>query len=278
MIKKSIIIGLNKKNSLVNIKELFDYKDLLFFMVKKEITVLYKQTVLGLLWAVIRPFFSMVVFSIIFGSLAKVPSDNVPYPIFSFVALVPWTYFSTALTRSTQSLVSGASLLSKVYFPRVIIPLTPVISCLVDFIIALAVVAFLCFYYAVVPTINILWLPLLIVLMILTASGLGMWFSSLAIQYRDIGFLMQFLSQLLMYAAPVVWPASLISDKYGESYLFLYGLYPMAGVIEGFRSAIIGHNDMPWELISSGVFSALLIFISGLFYFRKKELIFADVA
>ncbi len=277
MIKKSIIIGPNKKNSLVNIKELFDYKDLLFFMVKKEVTVLYKQTVLGLLWAVIRPFFSMIVFSVIFGGLAKVPSDNVPYPVFSFVALVPWTYFSTALTRSTQSLISGASLISKVYFPRVIIPLTPVFSGLVDFLIALAVVSILCFYYSIVPTFNILWLPLLIALMVLTASGIGMWLSSLSIQYRDIGFLMQFLSQLLMYAAPVVWPASLISDKYGSTYLYIYGMYPMAGVIEGFRSAIIGHNEMPWELILSGTCSALLIFISGLLYFRKKELIFADV-
>lgn len=277
MIEKTIKIEPNKKNRLVDIKELFEYRDLLFFMVKKEVTVLYKQTVLGLLWAVIRPFFSMVVFSLIFGGLAKVPSDNVPYPIFSFVALVPWTYFSTALTRSTQSLISGASLLSKVYFPRIIIPLTPVLSGLVDFIIALAVVSILCFYYSIIPTINILWLPLLIALMILTSSGIGMWLSSLAIQYRDVGFLMQFLSQLLMYAAPVVWPASLISEKYGDSYLYLYGLYPMAGVIEGFRSAIIGHNEMPWELILSGILSSLVIFISGLIYFRKKELIFADV-
>jgi lipopolysaccharide transport system permease protein len=209
----------------------------LYFMVRREVTVLYKQTILGFLWAILRPVFSMIVFSIIFGKLAKISSDGVPYPIFSYTALVPWIYFSTAMTKSTQSLISGASIFTKVYFPRLIIPLTPVISGLVDFIISLGVVGVLMAYFHIVPTWNILWLPLLVIIMIMTSAGIGMWISALAIQYRDIRHGIQFLSQLLMYAAPVVWPVSLISDSFGENIILLYGLYPMVGVIEGFRSA-----------------------------------------
>jgi len=247
-------------------------------MVKREVTVLYKQTILGFSWAIIRPVFSMIIFSIIFGNLAKIPSDGIPYPVFSYVALVPWTYFSTAMTRSTQSLVSGAGIFTKVYFPRLILPLTPVIAGLVDFVIALAVVGVLMLYYSILPTLNVLWLPLLIVLMIMTSAGIGMWLSALAIQYRDVGFATQFMSQLLMYAAPVVWPVSLIGEKFGDTARLIYGLYPLVGVIEGFRSALLGHNPMPWDLIGMGSITAVFLFISGAFYFKRKERIFADVA
>jgi len=263
---------------LIDIKELKQYRDLLYFMVKREITVLYKQTILGFAWAIIRPVFSMIVFSVVFGNLAKVPSDGIPYPIFSYSALVPWTYFSTAMTRSTQSLVTGANIFTKVYFPRMIIPLTPVIAGLVDFAIALSVVGVLMVYYSIVPTINILYLPLLIILMVMTSAGIGMWLSALAIQYRDVGFATQFMSQLLMYAAPVVWPVSLIGEKFGHTAQLLYGLYPLAGVIEGFRSALLGHNPMPWDLIGMGSISASLLFVSGALYFKRKERVFADVA
>jgi len=263
---------------LIDIKELKQYRDLLYFMVKREITVLYKQTILGFAWAIIRPVFSMIVFSVVFGNLAKVPSDGIPYPIFSYSALVPWTYFSTAMTRSTQSLVTGANIFTKVYFPRMIIPLTPVIAGLVDFAIALSVVGVLMVYYSIVPTINILYLPLLIILMVMTSAGIGMWLSALAIQYRDVGFATQFMSQLLMYAAPVVWPVSLIGEKFGHNAQLIYGLYPLAGVIEGFRSALLGHNPMPWDLIGMGSVSALVIFVSGALYFKRKERLFADVA
>ena len=259
-------------------REILHYKDLLYFMVKREVTVLYKQTILGFSWAIIRPVFSMIVFSIVFGGLAKVPSDGIPYPVFSYVALVPWTYFSTAMTRSTQSLVSGSGIFTKVYFPRMIIPLTPVISGLVDFTIALSVVGVLMTYYSILPTLNILWLPLLIVLMIMTSSGVGMWLSALAIQYRDVAFATLFLSQMLMYAAPVVWPVSLIGEKFGNTASLIYGLYPMAGVIEGFRSALLGHNPMPWDLIGMGSITAVFLFVSGALYFKHKEGIFSDVA
>lgn len=259
---------------LIDWQELREYKDLFYFLVWRDIKVLYKQTILGFAWAIIRPVFSMIVFSIVFGRLAKVPSDGVPYPIFSYAALVPWTYFSTAMTASTQSLIGNANMLTKVYFPRLVIPMTPVFATLVDFGIALLVMGVLMAWYGIAPTLNVLFLPLLIVLMIITASGIGMWLSALAIQYRDVKFAIQFITQLLMYAAPVVWPVSLIP----EQYRLLYGLYPMAGIIEGFRSSLIGTNPMPWDLILMGSLSALVIAISGAFYFRRLERVFADVA
>lgn len=263
---------------LIDWKELKEYKDLFYFLVLRDIKALYKQTVLGFAWAIIRPVFSMIVFSVVFGGLAKVPSDGTPYPIFSYAALIPWTYFSTAMTFSTQSLISGMGIFTKVYFPRLIIPLTPVLSKLVDFGISFVILFILMAWYKIAPTINVLWIPLLILLMIMTSSGIGMWLSALAIQYRDIPHGIQFLSQLLMYAAPVVWPVSLISEKFGESAKLIYGLYPMVGVIEGFRSSLLGHNPMPWDLIGMGTLTAVILFITGALYFKRKERIFADVA
>jgi len=274
----NIIIEPRSGWKFIDWRELFRYKDLLYFMVKREVTILYKQTILGFAWAIIRPVFSMIIFSIIFGGLAQVPSDGIPYPVFSYVALVPWTYFSTAMTKSTQSLIGSTSIFTKVYFPRLIIPLTPIISGLVDFIIALGVVGFLMAYFHIVPTWNILWLPLLVIIMIITSAGIGMWLSAMAIQYRDVRYAIQFMSQLLMYAAPVVWPVSLLSEKFGESAALWYGLYPMAGVIEGFRSALIGTNPMPWNLIMMGAISGCVLLLTGSLYFRRKERIFADVA
>lgn len=273
-----IIIKPKKGWEIVDWRELNEYRDLLYFLVLRDIKALYKQTVLGFTWAIIRPVFSMVIFSVIFGGLAKVPSDGIPYPIFSYAALIPWTYFSTAMTFSSQSLISNTSIFTKVYFPRIIIPLVPIFSKLVDFGIAFAILFVLMVWYAIVPTINILWVPLLIILMILISAGIGMWLSALAIQYRDIPHGIQFLSQLLLYAAPVVWPVSLISEKYGELGKLIYGLYPMAGVIEGFRSALLGHNPMPWDLIGMGTITCVILFFTGALYFKRKERIFTDVA
>jgi lipopolysaccharide transport system permease protein len=268
------IIESTKGWQLVNVRELLRYKDLFYFLVWKEIKVLYKQTILGLTWAIIRPLATMVIFSIVFGRLAKIPSDGVPYPIFAFVALVPWTYFSTAMTSSSNSLVSNTNLLTKVYFPRLIIPVTPVLSGLVDFGIAFLMLVGMMAWFKIAPTWNVVFLPFLLLLMISSASGIGMWLSALAIQYRDIKFGVPFLAQLLLYAAPVVWPVSLVSS----TYRLVYGLYPMAGVIEGFRSALLGTNPMPWDLIAMGTLSTSLILFSGALYFRKMERIFADVA
>lgn len=274
----STIIKPKKGWQLVNWKELFQYKDLFYFLVLRDVKALYKQTVLGFSWAIIRPFFSMIVFSIVFGKMAKVPSDGIPYPVFSYVALIPWTYFSTSMTTSTTSLIGSANLLTKVYFPRLVIPITPVLAKLVDFVISFAILIVLMIVYKISPTVNIIFLPLLILLMILTASGIGMWLSALAIQYRDIKHAIQFLTQLLMYSAPVVWPVSLIGEKFGETARLIYGLYPMAGVIEGFRASLLGKTEMPWDLIGIGTLSAVILAVSGAFYFNRMERYFADVA
>ena len=247
-------------------------------MVLKEVKVLYKQTILGFSWAIIRPVLSMLLFSLIFGKLAQIPSDGIPYPIFSYVALVPWIYFSTAVSKSTQSLIGNSSILSKVYFPRLVIPLTPVLSGLVDFLISLSIVFLMMIYYSIMPSFNILWLPILVLMMVLTSSGIGMWLSALALQYRDVRHAVSFIIQILMYAAPVVWPISLLIDRIGLNLTYIYAVYPMVGVIEGFRAALLGHDLMPYNIILISAFSSLIIFISGMFYFNSKEKFFADIA
>ena len=262
----------------LDLKELSEYRDLFFFLVLRDIKVIYHQTVLGFSWAIIRPFFQMVIFTIIFGNMAKVSSDGAPYALFSYVALVPWTYFQAAMTSSTTSLVTSSKMITKVYFPRLVIPLTSVLAKLVDFAIAFLLIVGMMIWYEVPPSVNMLYLPLLIILMVMTAAGIGMWLSALTIQYRDIKHATQFLAQFLMYAAPVVWPVSLITENYGETARLVYGLYPMAGVIEGFRSAIIGTHEMPWVLIGIGTISAVLLFVTGAFYFKRMERRFADVA
>lgn len=258
----------------VNLSELIKYRELFFFLVLRDIKVLYKQTALGYAWAVIRPVMSMIAFSVIFGRLAKMPSDGVPYPIFAYAALVPWTYFATAVTKSSESLIAYAHVFTKVYFPRIAIPMTPVLAGLVDFLLAFVVLILMMIWYGIVPSLNCLWLPALVFIMILTAAGMGMWLSAMAVQYRDIKHAAPFLSQFLMYVAPVVWPASLVPAKFR----LLYGLYPMAGVIEGFRSALTGSTPMPWDLISIGAASGALLALSGAIYFTHVESVFADVA
>jgi lipopolysaccharide transport system permease protein len=266
---------------LIDWRELVAYRDLFWFLVWRDVKVRYKQTVLGFGWALVRPFFSMVVFTIIFGGLAAVPSDGVPYALFSFTALLPWTYFSTSMSSSTSSLVSSAGMLSKVYFPRLIIPSAPVLGNLVDLVIGLGLLMLLMMYYGAMPGLGLLFLPFLILLMVMTSLGVGLWLSALAVQFRDVNQAMQFLVQIGMYAAPVVWPISLITEKFpehGALILNLYAIYPMVGVIEGFRSSILAATPMPWTLIGIGYISATLLLISGAFYFRRMERTFADVA
>jgi lipopolysaccharide transport system permease protein len=259
-------------------RDILRYRDLLYFLVYKEIAVLYKQTILGFSWAIIRPLFSMVIFSIIFGNLAKIPSDGIPYPIFSYVALVPWTYFSTALTKSSLSLISFSAIFTKVYFPRVFIPIVPVISGLLDFAIAFSFVLIMMFYYDIMPSYSILILPYLILMMVVFSTAIGLFLSALSIQYRDIRNGMQFLTQLLMYATPVVWPVSLLSEKISANMFKIYSFFPMVGVIEGFRAAILGKTPIPWDLILSGSITCLILIVLSLIYFSRKEKIFADVA
>ena len=255
-------------------RELWRYRDLFFFLVWRDIKVQYAQSVLGIGWAVIQPLFYMVVFTVVFGKLANVGSDGVPYAIFSYPALVPWTDFSTSLTLYTGSLIRNANMLTKVYFPRLIIPLSAVLGRLVDFAIALLMVFGMMAWFRIMPTVWAFTLPLLILLMVLSAAGLGMWLTALAVQFRDVNYAMSFVVHGLMYAAPVVYPASAVPDQYR----LFYALNPMVGVIEGFRSALLGTNPMPWDLIAVGSITAIAIAISGAFYFQRMERTFADVA
>lgn len=259
---------------LVDWRELFDYRDLFLFLTWRHIKVQYAQSTLGIGWAIIQPLFSMIVFTIVFGSLAGVASDGVPYAVFSFAALVPWTYFANAVTEGTNSLVSNTNMLTKVYFPRLVLPLSAVLAKLVDFTIGMLLLFVLMAWFGVVPTWGILALPILVLLMMLTAAGLGMWMTALAVQYRDVKYGLNFAVQLMMYAAPVVYPTSLIPERWQLA----YALDPMVGVIEGFRSALLGTCEMPWDLLAVGGVSALAIALSGCLYFRSKERLFADVA
>lgn len=270
---ETTIIDARRPYRLIDWQELRQYRDLFYFLVWRDVKGQYAQSVLGVGWAIIQPLFNMVVFTIVFGRLAQVDSDGVPYAIFSYTALVPWTYFSSALTASGTSLVSSANVLTKVYFPRLIVPIVPVLAKLVDFAIAFVILIGMLLWFQVTPTAGVFLLPLLVILMMLTAMGVGMWLTALSVQYRDIKYGLNFGVQLLMYAAPVVYPASSVP----EQYRLLYGLNPMSGVIEGFRSALLDTVPMPWDFIAVGAVSALVIAFTGLLYFRYMERIFADV-
>ncbi len=257
----------------IDLKELEQYRDLFYFFVVRDIKIKYKQTVLGGLWAIIQPFFSMVIFTLFFGRLAKIPSDGIPYPIFSFSALVAWTYFATTVSTSGNSLVGGANLISKVYFPRLIIPLVPALAGLMDFFIAFVVLIGMMFYYGIYPTVMTLLAPFLVLLMMFTASGVGLFLSALSAKYRDIKFTIPFLVQIWMFASPVVYPASMIPEKYQ----FLYALNPMVGVIEGFRSVLLGTVPFPIQMILISTIVSAIMFILGMFYFKQTERYFADI-
>ncbi len=258
---------------LVDFKELSKYRDLFYFLVIRDIKVKYKQTVLGGLWAIIRPFFMMVVFTLFFGKLAKIPSDGIPYPIFSYTAMVAWTYFSTSIADSANSLIGEANLISKVYFPRVIVPLSPVLAGLLDFCIAFIVLIGMMVYYQLYPNMMLVFLPVLILLMVLTASGVGMFLAALNAKYRDIRYTIPFIIQLWMFASPVVYPASLVPEKYQ----FLYALNPMVGIIEGFRAVLLGTVSFPTQMIAISALVSVVLFVFGLFYFKQMERYFADV-
>ena len=258
---------------LINLRELKQYRDLIFFLVARNIKIKYKQTVLGGLWAIIQPFFMMVVFTLFFGKLAKIPSDGIPYPIFNYTAMIAWTYFSQAVSQSGNSIVGEGNLISKVYFPRIIIPLTPVLSGLLDFSIAFIVLLGMMFYFHITPPITVFLLPILIVLMILIACGMGMVLAALNAKYRDIRYTIPFLIQFWMFATPIVYPASLVPEKYR----MIYALNPMTGVIEGFRSALLGTVDFPSEMVLLSFIISLVLFLAGLTYFKQVERHFADV-
>jgi lipopolysaccharide transport system permease protein len=257
---------------LINFKELKEYRDLFVFLVWRDIKVLYAQTILGFAWAIIQPTTQILIFSVVFGKVAKIPSEGIPYVLFSTVAIVPWTYMSQSMTTSSQSLVTGQALLGKIYFPRLIFPITPILAKLVDFIISMLIIFGVMWYYQIIPTWRILLFPLLLVYMISISAGIGMWLSSMAIRFRDVKYAMPFAIQMLMYSAPIVYSAATIPDKYR----LLYSLNPIVGVIEGFRSCLLG-TPIPWQYILPGMATAALLLISGALYFKRMERVFVDV-
>ena len=257
----------------IDFKELAEYRDLFYFLVLRDIKVLYAQTVLGFSWALLNPLIQIVIFTIIFGRVANVPTDGIPYILFSTVAIIPWTYMSDAMTTSSQSLVAEQGMLGKVYFPRAIYPLTPVFAKLVDFSISLLILVVVMVYYRVSPTWNLLLLPMFVLMMIFIPAGIGMWLSALAIRFRDVKFAMPFVIRMLIYSAPILYTASSIP----ETYRFLYSLNPIVGVIEGFRACLLG-TPIPWPYVLPGVAMSLLLLVSGAIYFRRMERVFVDVS
>jgi lipopolysaccharide transport system permease protein len=257
----------------LKLNQLWEYRELLYFLVWRDIKVRYKQTALGATWAIIQPFLTMVVFSLFFGHLGKMPSDNIPYPLFSFAALVPWTFFANGLSQSSNSLVGNANLITKIYFPRLVVPLASVFSGIVDFLLAFVVLLGMMLYYGLVPTLNVLWLPLFVLLALVTSLGVGLWLSALNVEYRDVRYVVPFITQFWLFATPIAYPSSLLSQPWRT----IYGLNPMVGVVEGFRWALLRTNTAPGPIIAVSSATAFVILVTGAFYFRRMEKTFADI-
>lgn len=257
----------------LQLRELWEYRELLYFFTWRDIKVRYKQTALGAAWAIIQPLLTMVVFSLFFGRLAKVPSDGIPYPIFSYAALVPWVFFANGLTQASNSLVGSANLIRKVYFPRLMMPISSVVSGIVDFVLAFAVLLGMMLYYGVIPTLNVLWLPLFVLLALVTSLAAGIWLSGINVQFRDVRYVVPFLTQLWLFATPIAYPSSLLPEPWRT----LYALNPMVGVVEGFRWALLGTAQRPGAMIIVSTLMAVAFLVAGTFYFRRMEKTFADI-
>jgi lipopolysaccharide transport system permease protein len=257
----------------LQLKELWAYREMLGFLIWRDIKVRYKQTALGAAWAIIQPISTMIIFSLFFGRLGKIPSDGIPYPIFAYAALVPWSFFAQGLTQASNSLVGSANLIKKVYFPRLAVPIAAVTSGLVDLALAFMVLLAMMFYFDIVPGIKILWLPLLLLLTLTTSLGVSLWLSALNVHFRDVRHIIPFLTQFWMFATPIAYPSSLLSEPWRT----LYSLNPMVGVVEGFRWALLGTETAPGPMVIVSSLAALAILVSGTFYFRRLEKTFADV-
>lgn len=268
-----IVIEPRKSFSLVDFRELWEYRELLSFLAWRDLKVRYKQTVLGIFWAIIQPVFTMLVFSLFFGKLAQMPSDGIPYPVFTYSGLVPWTFFATSLTISANSLVNNPRLLTKVYFPRVLIPLASVLPCLVDFALAFSVLGLMMVGYGLLPTTNIIWLPFFLLMAVGTALGAGLWLAALNVQFRDVRYAVPFLIQFWLFCTPVAYPSSLLE----EPWRILYGINPMVGVVDGFRWALLDtRHEFGW-MIGLSIITMVILLLTGLAYFRKMERTFADI-
>lgn len=257
----------------LRLRELLEYHELIYFLVWRDLKVRYKQTALGVAWVAIQPLMTMIVFTIFFGNLAKVPSDGLPYPVFSFTALLPWQLFANALNTSSNSLVNNRDLITKLYFPRLIIPLASIIAGFVDFCIAFLVLIAMIIYYGIVPTSAVFTLPLFILLTIATSTAVSLWLSALNVEYRDVRYTIPFLTQFWLFLTPIAYPSNLVPEKWR----ILYGLNPMAGVVEGFRWALLGKTNVSWTIITVSVFIVIILLVGGLVYFRRMERTFADI-
>jgi len=257
----------------LRLKDLWEYRELLYFFVWRDIKVRYKQTALGAAWAVIQPVFTMLIFSLFFGKLAKVPSDGIPYPVFSYAALLPWNFFAQGLSQSADSLVGNGNLIKKVYFPRLAMPLGTVFAGLVDFGISFCVLLVLMAHYHIHPTINLVWLPLLLLLAFTTSLGAGLWLSSMNVRFRDVKYAVPFITQFWMFATPIAYPSSLLHGYWRA----VYALNPMVGVVEGFRWALLGAKTAPGPMLLASTLASLVVLVGGAFYFRRMERSFADV-
>ncbi len=257
----------------LDLREVWRYRELLYFLIWRDIKVRYKQTILGAAWAILQPFFTMVVFSIFFGRLAKVPSDGIAYPIFSFAALVPWTFFSNGLGQAANSLVGNSNLIKKVYFPRLVMPIASALGGIVDFAIAFVVLLGMMLFYGITPGWTIIWLPFFLLLALITALGVGLWLSALNVQFRDVRYVVPFLTQFWLYATPVAYPSSLLPEPWRT----LFGINPMVGVVEGFRWALLGNQAAPGPMFIVSVLAAIGLLLGGAYYFRRMEKTFADV-
>ena len=257
----------------LKLKELWDYRELLYFLVWRDVKVRYKQAALGAAWAILQPLLTMLIFSVIFGMFAKVPSDGTPYPLFAFVALVPWNFFATSLTQSSNSVVGSANLITKVYFPRLAIPLAAVLAGLVDFALSFVVLLGMMAYYHHVPTRHFLWLPAFLLLDLCAAVGVGFWLSAMNVKYRDVRYVVPFLAQFWMYASPIIYSSTMIPLRYRT----LYALNPMVGVVDGFRWALLGSKTPPGLVVAVSAAATLLFLLGGALYFRRMEAEFADI-
>ena len=273
--KFQTVIEPTKGWKMVNLKELFLYRELIYFLTWRDLKVRYKQTILGVAWAVIQPVMTMVVFSIFFGGLAKVPSDGIPYPLFSIAGLLPWHLFENSIRNAGKSLVANRNMITKIYFPRIIMPLSSVFACVVDFFVALPILIVMMIVYGYHVNIYILLIPYYLLLTAMTAFGVSLWFSAMDVMYRDVGIIIPFITQIWMYITPIAYGSTLITDP---KWAFLYNLNPMVGVVNGFRSAFLGvYNHIPFQSMIFSALISLIILVSGLFYFRRMEKQFADL-
>ncbi len=257
----------------LKLRDVWEYRELLTIFVWRDLKVRYRQTVIGILWAVLQPFLTMVIFSVFFGNLVGVPSDEIPYPIFSYAALVPWTFFANSIGQASMSLVGSADMIKKIYFPRLTMPIASVLAGLVDFFLAFIILIGMMLYYGYVPTVNVLWLPAFVILGLMTALGVSLWLSAMNVQFRDVQYMIPFIIQAWFFVTPIVYPSSLLAEPWRT----LYGLNPMVGVVEGFRWALLGTGTPPGPMAVVSFFVALSILVSGAYYFRRLEKVFADV-